>query len=154
MRGLQGSSRPADSKVVALDGMRGVAILLVLVFHLTSWANDAAPTRLFRVTGVGYIGVDLFFVLSGFLITGILADARGSKGFFVNFYMRRVLRIFPLYYAIVGLVVLLGPIVAPHNPKIAAVSSQQIWLWTYGVNVAAAIRNEWTFYGMNHFWSL
>ena len=150
----QRPGKPGDGKLLALDGMRGIAILLVLVFHLTSWANDRVPTPLWKVTGLGYIGVDLFFVLSGFLITGILSDARGSKAYFLNFYMRRVLRIFPLYYAVVGLVVLVLPIAAPGNPKVAEVASQQWWLWGYGVNVALAIRNQWTFYGMNHFWSL
>jgi len=154
MQSAKRSGQLADGKVLALDGMRGVAILLVLVFHLTSWAHEAAPSSLWRVTGFGYIGVDLFFVLSGFLITGILSDARGSKGYFLNFYMRRVLRIFPLYYALVGMVTLVLPLVLPTNPKIAELAGQQVWLWTYGVNVAAALDNRWTFYGMNHFWSL
>ena len=144
----------ADHKLLALDGIRGVAILLVLIFHFTAWASERVATSLERATDIGQMGVDLFFVLSGFLITGILADARGSQGYFVNFYARRSLRIFPLYYAVIGLVVFGGPLLAPHNDKLAEVTAQQGWLWGYTVNVAEAIDNKWTFYGMNHFWSL
>jgi peptidoglycan/LPS O-acetylase OafA/YrhL len=143
-----------DKKIPALDGVRGLAITMVLVFHFTTWANDRAPTRLFELTSPGTLGVDLFFVLSGFLITGILADARGSDGYFKNFYMRRTLRIFPLYYAAVVLVAVIGPLIAPNNQKIAEVTAQQGWLWTYTVNISGAIKNQFTFYGMNHFWSL
>ncbi|GAB4555266.1 MAG: acyltransferase [Phycisphaerales bacterium] len=96
--------------IPALDGLRGVAILLVLLFHCTdmtaSGVLDNAVATTFRW---GAYGVDLFFVLSGFLITGILADARGKPGFFSSFYMRRVLRIFPLYYLIVAFSFLVLP---------------------------------------------
>jgi len=143
-----------NTKFPSLDGLRGVAILLVIIFHFVSWSNERAPTSLRRITEVGTSGVDLFFVLSGFLITGILSDARGSKGYYLNFYMRRVLRIFPLYYAVVMATTILGPLVAPHDAKVAEVAAQQGWLWGYAVNISVAIRNRWSFYGMNHFWSL
>src|SRR6476469_9154525 len=73
------------SHMPVLDGVRGMAVLLVIVFHFYS-------------IGFGWLGVDLFFVLSGFLITGILIDSRNKENFFRNFYVRRTLRIFPLYY--------------------------------------------------------
>src|SRR5947208_1572724 len=87
--------------VPALDGVRGVAILMVLVLHFTT-DGGIAPTialdRLFcRLAMLGWMGVDLFFVLSGYLITGILYDTKGCPHFFRNFYMRRFLRIAPLY---------------------------------------------------------
>ncbi|MGC3999832.1 MAG: acyltransferase [Anaeromyxobacter sp.] len=72
-----------------LDGARGLAVLLVLSIH--------SPLRL--VIPFGWMGVDLFFVLSGFLITGILLDTRDDPHFFRNFYARRALRILPLYLA-------------------------------------------------------
>ena len=70
-----------------IDGLRAVAIISVLLFHL-------------GVPGfsMGWAGVNLFFVISGFLITGILLDTRESPRFFRNFYIRRSLRIFPIYY--------------------------------------------------------
>ena len=85
----------------ALDGLRGVAVLMVLLFHFAHLdrPGGAAQRWLLGATGAGWAGVDLFFVLSGFLITGILLDARGARGYFRAFYLRRVLRIFPLYYA-------------------------------------------------------
>src|ERR1700761_9491347 len=95
-----------------LDGIRGTAILAVLLFHFINPENrdgplNAAVTWLFSY---GALGVDLFFVLSGFLITGILYDARTSKHYFRNFYMRRTLRIFPLYYAVLVVIFLVLPL--------------------------------------------
>src|SRR5258705_5760496 len=73
----------------ALDGLRGVAILLVVLLH---------NFRFMNYFFFGWLGVDLFFVLSGFLITNILMDAMGEPNFLRNFYVRRILRIFPLFY--------------------------------------------------------
>lgn len=90
-------------RIPELDGLRGIAILLVLIWHYLygmartvpgTWGSYAiAP---FRLT---WSGVDLFFVLSGFLIGGILLDARNSANYFGTFYLRRIHRIFPVYYA-------------------------------------------------------
>ena len=90
--------------IQALDGVRGTAILLVLLFHLLQSNN--APTGsgmidlILKIRNVGWIGVDLFFALSGFLITGILFDSLTGPNYFRNFYARRTLRIFPLYYGV------------------------------------------------------
>lgn len=94
----------------ALDGVRGLAILLVLAHHLLA-ANDAITRSLFlnvtlAVRSAGWMGVDLFFVLSGFLITGILYDSLGGPEYFRPFYARRFLRIFPLYYGVLFLLLI------------------------------------------------
>jgi peptidoglycan/LPS O-acetylase OafA/YrhL len=87
-----------------LDVLRGVAIVSVLAYHafylVTSTAASRVDVALARITHGGWLGVDLFFVLSGFLITGRLLDASAlpTREFFGGFYMRRVLRILPLYY--------------------------------------------------------
>ena len=78
--------------------MRGLALALVLVLHLVS--GSLGPLR--RVFGAGWVGVDLFFVLSGFLITRILRSSLESRSFFRNFYARRALRIWPLYLLILA----------------------------------------------------
>lgn len=86
-----------QQKMPQLDAVRGLAILVVML-HNTSLKFPALHLeRLFRD---GWMGVDLFFVLSGFLITGILVDTKESEGFFRNFYVRRCLRIWPLYYSL------------------------------------------------------
>ena len=85
---------PTRKHIAELDGLRGFAILLVLITHFWTYPGDTQ--RFNHLAGAGWMGVDLFFVLSGFLITGILWDARGRKRYFTNFIARRTLRIFPL----------------------------------------------------------
>src|SRR5882672_8668232 len=79
--------------VLVLDGIRGLAILAVLLFHFIAPENKDgfANATLSWLFSYGALGVDLFFVLSGFLITGILYDSRTGKHYFRNFYMRRTL---------------------------------------------------------------
>jgi peptidoglycan/LPS O-acetylase OafA/YrhL len=88
------------------DGLRGIAILAVLFAHLT-YIHSIRSAHIFQY---GRTGVDLFFVLSGFLITGILLDTKNSRGYFKNFYARRALRIWPLYYGILLLIFFLFPV--------------------------------------------
>ena len=97
--------RRSAERIPALDGLRGVAILLVLLRHSVAgtdttshfWSAMLVPLRL------TWSGVDLFFVLSGFLIGGILLDARGSPSYFKTFYVRRAFRIFPVYFVFLTL---------------------------------------------------
>src|SRR5215204_2507864 len=101
----------AHARIPVLDGVRGLAVVLVLICHATM-LNDvptAAAKLYLALARLSWAGVDLFFVLSGFLITGILFDAKGRDHFFRNFYARRTVRIFPLYYAFLVITLLLLP---------------------------------------------
>ena len=84
-------------RIPQLDAVRGLAILVVMV-HNTS--PKYPILHLQQLFSDGWMGVDLFFVLSGFLITGILVDTKESEAYFKNFYVRRCLRIWPLYYSL------------------------------------------------------
>lgn len=100
-------------KIPALDGVRGIAILMVMMCHLVSGAN-VIPHRFSALRFAmyfGWSGVDLFFVLSGFLITGILIDTRDSPNRASRFYARRILRIFPLYYFALAVAIIAVPLV-------------------------------------------
>ena len=149
------SSPPrAGAHHAALDGLRGVAVLLVLAFHFLHIDGEggAVERAILSASRAGWAGVDLFFVLSGFLITGILLDARGGPGYFRAFYARRVLRIFPLYYAYLAVLFLVVPLLLP---SLDVKSETQGWLWTYLGNVLFA--REGGFEASpytGHFWSL
>jgi peptidoglycan/LPS O-acetylase OafA/YrhL len=142
----------------ALDGVRGLAILMVMVGHfwLGAHPQNAFESGLYTVLQNGWIGVDLFFVLSGFLITGILLDAKGADGYFRNFYARRVLRIFPLYYGFLFAFFILAPRLM--NPAaggpFAESSGSQIWFWTYASNYLSLVKGAELPQGLNHFWTL
>lgn len=148
-----------SSHLPALDGLRGIAILLVLAYHFVGgMAHDIhdADKAMYYLLRAGWIGVDLFFVLSGFLITGILLDAKGSPAYFRSFYARRILRIFPLYYGFLLVLFVILPLIgaAPDDAGYRQASHDQIWLWTYLSNVLIATGGEWTGFRTEHFWSL
>lgn len=149
---------PLGARIPALDGLRGLAILLVMMHHFALY-GDMQPERqmerwIGRVAGAGWIGVDLFFVLSGFLITGILLDTKRQGHFFRTFYMRRVLRIFPLYYACLVIVFWVAPAVVPPSAAYQSLLMDQHWYWSYLTNVRIALWSWPPFYLIGHFWSL
>src|SRR4051812_14083925 len=95
-------------RVLALDGMRGVAILMVVWWHyfnsqLMGQGPISSSLKLaWKATSVCWSGVDLFFVLSGFLITGILLDESKARNVISIFYLRRAVRILPLYFLVLA----------------------------------------------------
>ena len=105
-------TRPSARHVSSLDGFRGIAFLLVFVRHysLTSHTTSRVMGQAMAMGQGGWVGVDLFFTLSGLLITGILLDTREMPGYFPKFFARRALRIFPLYYGVLLLLFLLTPV--------------------------------------------
>jgi peptidoglycan/LPS O-acetylase OafA/YrhL len=90
----------SQGRVPELDGLRGTAILMVLFFH--AFESAPLPIYLAAVGQLTWTAIDLFFVLSGFLIGGILLDARDSPNYFKTFYIRRAYRILPLYFVTLG----------------------------------------------------
>jgi peptidoglycan/LPS O-acetylase OafA/YrhL len=151
-----GATNKVRRHIPALDGVRGVAVLLVISNHLGSalippYANliDYGAGKL---VGYTWVGVDLFFVLSGYLITGILSDTRHSEHYFRNFYARRALRIFPLYYAFLLAIFVLLPRVGLVLPE-PDVMHHQAWFWTYVSNFYFA-RLGWLPMSTGHLWSL
>lgn len=95
----------------ALDGIRALAVTLVFLDHFGGGSHGGKLLQLFNVVrGYGWTGVDIFFVLSGFLITGILYDTRNDSKFFRRFFARRSLRIFPVFYLVVAVLLALTPL--------------------------------------------
>jgi peptidoglycan/LPS O-acetylase OafA/YrhL len=159
--GIASAGSHAESeRVAALDGLRGFAVLWVMLYHFLHGATHHhwMFRGIFSFIGYGYWGVDVFFVLSGFLITGILYDTKKSPNYFSAFYARRSLRIFPLYYCVLLAVFVVLPIFRDLTPEQQAMAQQQGWLWTYLGNIAMVIKNAPIFDAggikLLHFWSL
>lgn len=129
-----------------LDGIRGIAVASVVLFH-------CFPSTLTRG---GWMGVDLFFILSGFLITGILIDSKDHPHYYRNFIGRRVLRIFPLYYMALIIVLFLIPAIFASilPPHFNYYLKNQGWLWTYLQNWLYSKDGFPKNHLLIHFWSL
>lgn len=149
---------PFGRRSLALDGVRGIAILSVLCFHTLRVSGNGGFVvliwRFFQESS--WCGVDLFFVLSGFLITGILLDSKEYRGYFRIFYLRRALRIMPLYYvtllcALVVVPLVLGPSRLPE--LYSRLLANQVWLWLYLQNFFQA-HGAHQLPGFGHFWTL
>lgn len=156
------NSNPHLGHIGALDGLRGIAVLMVMVFHFSlgyQWHGRMGMLYA-RVIGAGWSGVDLFFVLSGFLITGILYDSKNGEHYFLNFYARRALRIFPLYYGVLFVVLIALPSFGLfRSDAFRELVHRQGWLWLYGSNILMSVENSFSVLDTPHFlfngfWSL
>jgi peptidoglycan/LPS O-acetylase OafA/YrhL len=154
----RGSSPPRTDEagsppIPELDGVRGVAILLVLLFHFQGVRPPWVPKALTYPMVIGWSGVDLFFVLSGFLITRILIATRGSANYFSAFYARRALRILPLYLVAVFLCFRVGlPLAERLGVPVEADRTVEPWFWLHASNWASAFGRDVK--PLSHFWSL
>lgn len=138
----------------ALDGLRGVAILWVMLYHFSGgYKGTNQILRLWSlIADAGWMGVDLFFVLSGFLITGILYDTALAEHKVKNFYARRALRIFPLFYAVLFGLLLFSPALHLHwHPE-------HLFYFFYLSNVAIIFAHHFQppsyWINLGHLWSL
>jgi peptidoglycan/LPS O-acetylase OafA/YrhL len=113
-------------KIPQLDAVRGLAVLWVLLHN----TNIYPSLHLGLISDNGWMGVDLFFVLSGFLITGILLDTKRSEGYFRNFYARRCLRIWPLYYSALLFMFVIVPLLSPSEAPVIFAPRSSPW-WAY-----------------------
>jgi peptidoglycan/LPS O-acetylase OafA/YrhL len=152
------------SRIPSLDGLRGLAIIGVVLFHIDYFLGRAGfgvvPNIFHHLVSFGWAGVDLFFVLSGFLITGILYDTRNQPGYLRVFYSRRALRIFPVYYFFLLCFFGLGPVLLTATGHGGFIQhhiqpSTQVFAWLYLVNWFGGARHLTYFSDfIKHFWSL
>jgi len=156
------SSNPAPAHPVSpparlpiLDGLRAVAILLVVPHNLNLMVTSGVVAHLFvSALDRGWIGVQLFFVLSGFLITGILLDARDAPHYYRSFFVRRVLRIFPLYYATLLVLFALLPALGLLPAFFKRDPMVELSHWAYFSNWYAPFHQGRGPESASHFWSL
>jgi peptidoglycan/LPS O-acetylase OafA/YrhL len=137
---------PENGHLPVLDGLRGLAMLLVFLYHVVVYP----PWR--RPFAIGWIGIELFFVLSGFLITGLIVDSTGERHQLRNFYVRRALRILPLYYLV--LAVLYVCTWVQGGPAAERVLGEQAWFWLLQSNLQMAFEGWYKPLYFAHFWSL
>ena len=147
-------------RIIELEGLRGIAILLVTLHHF--WPDAGAFFAQWApLAHLGWIGVDLFFVISGFLIGGILLDTRHDARYFGNFYARRMLRIFPLYYLLVltlFLVVPIGQAIVHQLPYadtgFVRESGSPLWYLLFAGNIRESITGVEPAYMLAPLWSI
>jgi len=136
-----------------LDGIRALAILLVIPHNSNIYGTHPGLFLPLAISAhIGWIGVQLFFVLSGFLISGSLLDRRASPHYYRSFYVRRALRIFPLYYLALTVGAFAAPLLASAAGTGAVDGTRQLWWWVFLSNWVEPYNQDVT--GFSHFWSL
>lgn len=148
----QGSA--LKKRIPTLDGLRALAILSVLWHNTTAghYQGGIIVSLINLCSNAGWLGVQLFFVLSGFLITGLLLDGTNAPHRFRNFYARRVLRIFPPYYALLIVVCLILPRLFHDQPILHDHLDRSIWYWLFLNNWASPFIGDVP--ALPHLWSL
>lgn len=146
-------------RIAALDGVRGLAILLVLLRHSVVFGDFSPQSQWDAYFNAGakasWVGVDLFFVLSGFLITGILYETRQDRHYFRTFYIRRTLRIVPVYYGFLLWYFLTAPLVIPPAEAPALSSGGLAWAASYASNYPTGLWGWGVLpHPVRHVWSL
>ena len=146
-------------RIPELDGVRGLAISLVIVCHYAADSVHRTPgspgSYLLKILTLSWSGVDLFFVLSGFLIGGILWDARGADNYFSAFYFRRAYRIWPVLFGWIAIFLIATPLST--HPIWGAIFGHQIPTWTYLLfcqNIPRAIKRSFGSQWLAGTWSL
>ncbi len=148
----------SECRIRELDGIRGIAVIMTVFWHYVTCQVRAEPgstlAYLLKSTGLFWSGVDLFFVLSGFLIGGILADWGEKRGFLMVFYIRRGARILPVYVVLLLLYFLLrstldqsrfGWLFDPAVPDIAYLTfTQNIWMGLAGNFGSNFLASTWS----------
>jgi peptidoglycan/LPS O-acetylase OafA/YrhL len=140
-------------RIPELDGLRGIAIGLVLAHHyaLGVPAATAVDRAVLSAASAGWIGVDLFFVLSGYLITGRLLEARASGAPLAAFYARRALRIAPPYFLLLATCLVVGPAL---GVRLAPRSESDLaWFALFASNILTVVHG-WPDRVVAHLWSL
>lgn len=149
-------------RIPQLDGVRGIAILMVLVWHyFVCQVMAAEPGGVVSVISSKLIltwsGVDLFFVLSGFLIAGILLDHKETTNYFRIFYLRRVCRILPLYFLLLGLYLAVSLTSLPAKPAYSWLLPNPLPIWSYATftqNIFMGLRGDFGPHWLGVTWSL
>lgn len=143
-----------------LDGIREMAIISVMLYHFSQpiqhMSGLSGGAELFaRMLEGLWVGVDFFFVMSGFLITSILLKTRGDQAYFKNFYVRRLLRIFPLFYAVLLVMLVIGPALSGKvDAMTQSMQDNAFWFWTYLINWRIAYEGNFNAFGGGYMWSL
>jgi len=159
-RALAAGQLNLNHDIPALTGLRAIAVLMVVLQHcwLTTH-HDGLPfvDHLFRSAASLWVGVDLFFVLSGFLLTRILLHTKKDRHFYRNFYARRCLRIWPLYYTLLAFAAGFA-LFNTHTSYCSAPLSTLTWPLTFSTNFYIAIYHNWDIgvggIALCHLWSL
>lgn len=147
-----------------LDAWRGLSMLTIFAGHAVAATamliQSTSPDLSFTMRKGGFFfafGLSYFFVFSGSLITRILLQSKDTPHYFRNYYVRRILRIFPVYYGMLAVCLILGPAIFGRENffhHILKFSASPNWLWFYGTNIIQSIKHDWCFGWLVHLWSL
>ncbi len=155
------TAQQVTNQIIALEGLRGIAILMIMLRHFYNEEiiRDAYPIIgpiITKLAIAGNYGVELFFVISGFLITNVLLDSKNGPNYYRNFYMRRFLRIFPLYYAVLFVIFFILPHLVTFDTAAKDITTRQIWFWTYLSNApwAGGGWDNSAIFRLGHLWFL